>query len=136
MRELWFRIWENLGDRIGGPMTFRLVLQPLMATLLAIRSGVKDANAGRPPYLWTIVFDPSQRKDLIQQGWKAVGRVFVLAVVMDVIYQLIVERWVYPFEVLLVAVGLAVTPYLLVRGPVNRLIRYLRGTREPSVKVD
>lgn len=126
MRELLFRIWENLGDRVGGPMTFRLILQPLMATLLAIRAGIKDANEGRPAYFWTIVFDPSQRMGLIQQGWKAVGRVFILAIVMDVIYQLIVERWVYPFEALIVAIVLAVIPYLLIRGPVTRLVGYLR----------
>jgi len=58
--------------------------------------------------------------------------VFVLAIVMDVIYQLIVLRWVYPFELILVAILLAVVPYLLIRGPVNRVVRRLRAKREAT----
>lgn len=107
-------------------MTFRIILQPLMATLLAVRAGLKDAQTGRPPYLWTILTDPSQRADLLHEGWKSVARVFILAIIMDVIYQLIVVRWVYPLELILVAILLAVVPYLLIRGPVNRIATHLR----------
>jgi hypothetical protein len=116
----------DIFDRIGGPMTFRIILQPLMAALLAVRAGIKDAREGRPAYFWTILTDPSQRADLLRQGWNAVGRVFILAVIMDVIYQLIVLHWLYPGELLLVAILLAVVPYLLIRGPVNRLARSFR----------
>ena len=130
MRDMLLRVLINVTDRVGGPMTFRIILQPLMAAILATRAGMKDAQQGRPPYLWTILTDPSQRGDLIREGWKSVARVFFLAIVMDVIYQLIVLRWVYPLEVLLIAVLLAVVPYLLLRGPVNRLVRRLRVKRE------
>ena len=34
-----------------------------------------------------------------------------------------VFRWIYPFETLLVAFLLACVPYLLIRGPVNRIAR-------------
>jgi hypothetical protein len=120
----------NVTDRVGGPMTFRIILQPLMASLLAFRAGWKDAQTGRPPYFWTILTDPSQRADLLHEGWKSVARVFVLAIVMDVIYQLIVLQWVYPLELILVAILLAVVPYLLIRGPVNRIVSRLRSKRE------
>lgn len=123
MKDLLARLWMNLGDRVGGPMTFRIILQPTMAALLALRAGLKDAREGRPPYLWTVLTDASHRADLIRGGWKAVARVFFLAVIMDVIYQWIVARWIYPLEVLIVAVLLAVVPYLLIRGPVNRIAR-------------
>jgi hypothetical protein len=126
------RILTNVSDRVGGPMTFRIILQPLMATLLAIRAGMKDAQTGRPPYFWTILTNPNQRGDLMREGWKSVARVFFLAIVMDFIYQLIVLNWIYPFELLLIAVLLAVVPYLLLRGPVNRLVRRLRGKREAT----
>jgi len=53
-----------------------------------------------------------------------VGKVFVVAVIVDAIYQIIVERWVYPFEALMVGAVLAVLPYLVFRGPVNRILRY------------
>lgn len=132
MRDMLMRMLMNVSDRVGGPMTFRIILQPLMASLLAIRAGMKDAQTGRPPYFWTILTDPGQRGDLVREGWKSVARVFVLAIVMDVIYQVIVLKWVYPFELLLIAILLAVVPYLLIRGPVNRLVRRLRRKREAT----
>ena len=78
-------------------------------------------------FFWTILTDPSQRGDLLREGWKSVARVFFLAIIMDVIYQLIVQQWVYPLELILIAILLAVIPYLLLRGPVNRLVRRWRG---------
>jgi len=119
--EMLARFWEHLGDRIGGPLTFRLILQPVMAGLLATRAGLADARAGRPPYFWTILTDPAHRRDLLREGWKAVAKVFILAVAIDVAYELIVFRRIYPGEVLLVAFLLACVPYLLIRGPVNRI---------------
>ena len=44
MDDLLARVWENLVGRVGGPMTFRLILQPTMAVFLAIRAGLKDAR--------------------------------------------------------------------------------------------
>jgi len=123
MRDMILRALTNLAARVGGPMTFRIILQPLMASLFAFRDGLKDARENRPPYLWTLITDPSQRVNLVRQGWAAVGRVFILAIVMDVIYQLIVEGWIYPGETLTVSILLAVVPYLLLRGPVNRIMR-------------
>jgi hypothetical protein len=104
-------------------MTFRIILQPAMATLLAVRAGLKDAREGRPAYFWTILSDPVQRADLLREGWKAIARVFFLAIIMDAIYQWIVQRWIYPGEIVIVAILLAVIPYLLIRGPVNRIAR-------------
>lgn len=131
MEEFFTRVLTGLSSRVGGPMTFRIILQPLMATLLAVRAGLRDSREGRPPYFWTILTDPTQRGALVREGWKAVARVFVLAIVMDVIYQWIVQHWIYPGEMLIVAVTLAVIPYLLLRGPVNRLAR--RWSRQPTV---
>ena len=121
MDEILTRFWENLGGRVGGPLTFRLILQPVVAAVLAIRAGLADARAGRPAYFWTIVTNPGDRRELLREGWKAVAKVFTIALVIDIVYQLIVFRWVYPFEVLIVAFLLACVPYLLIRGPVNRI---------------
>jgi hypothetical protein len=121
MDEILTRFWENLGGRVGGPLTFRLILQPVVAAVLAIRAGLADARAGRPAYFWTILTNPGDRRELLREGWKAVAKVFTIALVIDIVYQLIVFRWVYPFEVLIVAFLLACVPYLLIRGPVNRI---------------
>ena len=125
MEETLIRIWENLGGRIGGPMKFRLLLQPLMVSVFAIRAGIQDARAGRPPFLWTVLSDPQSRSGLLRNGWKDIAKVFALAIGIDVVYQLIVERWVYPLESVIVAIALAVIPYALLRGPVTRIVRAL-----------
>lgn len=134
MKDIFARMWLNLGDRVGGPMTFRLILQPTMAALLALRGGLKDARAGQTPYLWNVFTDPVNRADLLREGWKAIARVFLLAVTMDVIYQWIVFGWIYPGEALLVAILLAVVPYVLIRGPANRIARQWRRTEAPKRK--
>jgi hypothetical protein len=123
VEDLLTRILENLIDRVSGPMKFRLILQPLMAIIFAIRAGLKDAKEGRPPYFWAIFTDPVNRRDMLRDGWKSVGRIFILAIIIDAIYQFIVFRWFYPGEAILVAAILAFIPYLLIRGPVNRIAR-------------
>ena len=130
MKDMLARVWMNLGDRVGGPMTFRIILQPTMAALLALLARLKDAREGRPPFFWTVLTDAANRADLLREGWKAIARVFFLAVIMDVIYQWIVARWIYPLEVLIVAILLAVVPYILIRGPVNRIARRWRRRGE------
>jgi hypothetical protein len=115
------RVWEQLAGRLEGPFAFRFVLQPLVASILAIRAGLADAQDHRAPYLWSVLSDPLERPQLIREGIKDVLRVFVFAVALDVIYQVIVFRWVYPLQSLLVAALLAFVPYIFIRGPVTRL---------------
>jgi len=126
MEDILTRIFENLVDRVSGPMKFRLVLQPLMAVIFAVRDGRKDAREGRPPYFWALFTNPDNRRDMLKHGWNAVGKVFVLAVIIDAVYQYIELRWFYPGEALLVATILAFVPYLLIRGTVTRLTRQKR----------
>lgn len=124
MEEWLIRIVDNLLDRVSGPMKFRLILQPLMAIIFAVRSGLKDSKEGRPAYFWAIFTDSRNRKEMLQDGWKSVGRIFVLAIIIDAIYQIIELHWFYPFEAFIVAIVLAIIPYLLIRGPVNRAARH------------
>ena len=123
MDDIWMRIVDNLSDRVTGPMKFRLVLQPVMASIFAIMSGLKDARAGNPPYFWALLTEPAHRADMLKDGWKSVGKVYVLAIVLDVVYQIIVQRFVYPGEALIVAFILAIVPYLILRGLVTRIAR-------------
>jgi len=122
MEEMLTRFFEDLVARVSGPMHFRLVLQPLMAIIFAIRDGRKDAREGRPAFFWAIFTNSGHRRDLLRSGWKSVGKVFVIALVLDAVYQFITVRRFYPVEALMVALVLAIVPYLVLRGPVNRLI--------------
>jgi len=115
--------WEDLIGRMGGPITFRLILQPSIAVILAIRDGLKDAKAGRPLYFWSLFTRSTERRQLLKDGWKSVGLVFVFAIVIDGVYQFIVCRWFYPGEALTVAIVLAIVPYLQIRGLANSIAR-------------
>lgn len=123
MEETLQRFTENLVGRIHGPLTLRFILQPVTAIVYAILDGRKDARAGNPPYFWALLTDSEHRREMVRNGWKSVGKVFILAIVLDAVYQFITVRWFYPLETLLVAVVLAIVPYLLIRGPVGLVLR-------------
>lgn len=117
------RIWHEILARPDGPMAFRFYLQPIMATIYAVLNGLQDANDGNPPYFWAIFTEPENRAALLRDGWKAVGNVFLLAIGMDLVYQIVVLKGLRPVQGLIIAVVLAIVPYVLLRGPVNRLAR-------------
>jgi hypothetical protein len=114
---------EMFIGRIEGPLTLRLVLQPAMATFFALRAGIKDARQGRPAYLWEVATDPADRQKLLREGWKHIRTVFLLALLLDSAYQVIAFRWIYLGQALIIAITLAMVPYVLIRGPINRLLQ-------------
>jgi hypothetical protein len=134
MDSILIRVGTQLIARVSGPMKFRLVLQPCMAAFFAIRAGLADAKAGRPPWFWELVSNPPQRADMVKEAWKRIGKVFILAVVLDVVYQLIVLHFVYPGEALIVAFLLAIVPYVLLRGPAMRVARMIDVRRQHEEK--
>jgi hypothetical protein len=123
------RMWSDLIGRLTGPMTFRLVLQPAMAAFYGVRDGLKDARSGKPAYFWSIMSHPSEGTRLLREGWHAVLRVILLGAVMDIVYQALVFRRVYPLQLVIVVLTLAFVPYLLVRGPANRIARWMHSHR-------
>ncbi len=124
MEDIVTRLVTNLIGRLSGPLTLRLFLQPAVAIILSARDGLKDAREGRPPHFWRLVTGPPEaRRRRATETWKAVLKVFVMAVVLDCVYQVLVFRWVYPFEAMVTATVLAILPYVLLRGAVNRVVR-------------
>ena len=110
---------------MSGPLNFRLVVMPTVVTVLALRAAWKDHQEGRPAFLGVLIKDPGERNRLFHQGLKNIGRIFLVAVVLDTVYQLMVFRWVYPGMVLVVAVLCAIVPYVLVRVPSTLSIHFL-----------
>jgi len=127
MDDVLMRIIENMLGRIDGPMQFRVYLQPVMASIFAITSGLADAKAGKVPYFWNLLSDAEHRIEIVRDGWKSVGKVFILALVLDVVYQFIVLRFVYPGEAIIAALILAIIPYIILRGLTTRLARLADG---------
>ena len=41
------RGWVNLVDRLGGPMSFRLLMQPAVAIFFAVRVDISDAQENK-----------------------------------------------------------------------------------------
>jgi hypothetical protein len=123
MDDIWMRIVQDMSDRVTGPMKFRLILQPVMASIFAIIAGLNDAKLGNPPYFWSLFTDSGHRAEMLRDGWKSVGKVFMLAMVLDIVFQIRVLNTVYPGEVIIVAFLLAIVPYLLLRGLVTRLMQ-------------
>jgi peptidoglycan/LPS O-acetylase OafA/YrhL len=122
--EFLTRFYTDLIGRLTGPLTLRLFLQPAVAMFLASRDGIKDAREGRPPHLWRLITgDAEVRARRWRETWRAVLMVFTLAVLLDCVYQWMVMRWIYPVEAMFTAVILAIIPYLLLRGTVNRVAR-------------
>jgi hypothetical protein len=116
---------HELVQRLQGPMSLRFVFQPLAATLFAVRDGISDMKQGRPPWLWSVFASSEHRRELLHNGWKSVSKVFIAAIVLDIVYQLVASkgRECHPLESLWVAALLALAPYAVLRGLANRLAR-------------
>jgi hypothetical protein len=124
MEEILNRFASDLIGRLTGPLTMRLFLQPAVACCFALRDGLKDAHEGRPPHFWRLVAGPPDaRRRRARETWKAVFKVFAVAVALDWVYQLIALRWIYPVESIVTATILAIIPYVVLRGVANRIAR-------------
>jgi hypothetical protein len=126
VEEFLLRTWGELVGRDSGPLHFRLVLQPMVAAVLAIGAGVRDARQGRPPFFQAFVRQLHRPPLLLAELWKDVGRLFLIAIALDLVYQLIVLQTIRPGQSVFVATVLAILPYLIVRGLTNRTITWLR----------
>jgi hypothetical protein len=123
--ELLSRFWSEIGERPHGPMAFRFFLQPAFAAFFACRDGIRAARKGNPAYLWALFVWSGHRRELLREAWRSVGRVFMMAVVIDLIYQAFVLRGLRPLQAVFVGVLLGVLPYVVLRGPINRVARIL-----------
>ena len=116
----------HLLGRLSGPLNFRLVVMPTVVTILAIRAHLRDVREGNPLFLGAFITSPTERQRLLRSGLKDFGRIFIVACVLDTIYQIVALKGFYPGEMVFVAVVCAVVPYFLVRGPITRLVHLLR----------
>ena len=120
-------IWHDPVEKPGAPLRFRFILQPLMAAVVAVRDGLKDARTGRSPYFWAVIGNPGKRVERLQEGLNATARIILLGIAVDAVYQVIVLKRFYPNEAVIVALLLAFIPYLILRGPAARIARRWLG---------
>jgi hypothetical protein len=119
------RFWQELVARPAGPMGFRFFMQPTMAILFAVRDGRRDAQRGQPAYFWALFTEGQHRRAMLLSGWRSLSKLLIVALLLDLVYQAVAIGHFRPLEAIVTAFVLGVFPYLLLRGPVNRLLRPL-----------
>jgi len=116
---------EHLFDRFNGPLNFRLIVMPLVVAIFAIRGHFRDAREGKPLFRWPFRKNRAESIQVLKSGFKDFGKVFIMACLLDTIYQIMVLQAFYPGELIVVAIVSAVVPYFLVRGPLMRVACWL-----------
>ena len=114
---------EDIPKRLAGPGRFRFILQPLVATVLGIRSGLADARAGRPAYLYGILFYRTMRRELMRSGFESIVNILLMGVLLDSVFQWVILGASYPGPALVVGPVLIAMPYSITRALTNRLAR-------------
>jgi len=119
---------EDVTHRFHAPGRFRFVLQPTLAILVGVRGGLADARAGRPPFLFGLLRNPDRRGESLRSALAAIGTLLAMGILLDMIYQVVIERSVHPGAALLVGPILICLPYALARALTARTVRWF-GTR-------
>jgi len=114
---------EDLPKRMTGPGRFRFVLQPIIATILGIRSGITDARMGRPPYLFGVLFNRKLRPELLTSGFGTIVNLLLTGILLDSISQWLILGRSYPGAALVVGPVLVAAPYSVSRALANRCAR-------------
>jgi hypothetical protein len=115
--------FAELLARETGPLKLRFLLQPVTSIFFAVRSEIRDAREGRTPYFTGLLADATRRRQIIQEGRRDVGRVFLFCLVVDLAYQVVVLHAFRPLEAAVVGSVLAIVPYLLIRALLSRILR-------------
>jgi len=123
--------FEHLLGRTAGPFNFRLLVMPLVVTFFAIRAAMRDARQGQPRFFRTFLAQPGERARLVRSAFKDVGKIFVVAIVLDTTYQILVLKSFYLGELLIVVMASAILPYLVVRSAGSVLMRRIYAKHEP-----
>src|ERR1700758_1702716 len=116
------RFFQDVLARLSGPGRFRFVLQPTVAIVLGLRSGIKDAREGVPPILWALAFHRKHRRALLRSSFISIRDLVAFAILLDLISQFLIFHNVRPGAALLVGPVLITLPYLLSRALTNRIV--------------
>ena len=113
---------EYFSEMWNGPGRLRFFLQPVLAILLGVRDGVRDAKEGRPPYVWSVVTG-TDRVQQLKRGLKQIALPLGVGFILSLVFQYVIRRVVHVgIAVLFGAVFIAI-PYMAARALSNRLYR-------------
>lgn len=118
---------EDVPKRLTGPGRFRFILQPLIASILGVRSGLADARAGLPAYLGAVMFRRDLRPGMMKNGLVTIANLLLMGVLVDSICQWLILGVSFPGAALIVGPVLIAAPYTVSRTIANRLTRLGKG---------
>jgi hypothetical protein len=104
----------------GGSFQIRLVLQPLLAVLLGLRFGIRDAKAGRPPIIKDIARSKGHRGSRFTEAARDAIVPLLVAFIIDSILQQIINGRIRPLAAVIVGGLLVFLPFLITRALANR----------------
>lgn len=116
--------FEDVPKRIAGPGRFRFFLQPAIAAALGIRAGRADARAGKPPYMWALLFASEARGNLLRVSVESIRNLVLMGVLLDAVCQWLILGVSHPGAALVVGPALIASPYAVARGLANRITRH------------
>jgi len=115
------RFFEDVVARLSGAGRLRFILQPVAASLVGIRDGKSDAHGGRPAFLSALAFHGSCRLDLLRSAFASIQDLVAIAIILDVVSQLLIFENVHPGAALLLGPVLIAVPYSISRAIANRI---------------
>jgi hypothetical protein len=118
---------DDVARRFSSPGRFRFLLQPTLAILAGVRGGLADARAGAPPYLFGLLRGTGRRRELLRSAGAAIGTLLAMGIILDLVYQVVIDRQVHPGAALLVGPILICAPYSISRALTNRAARWRTG---------
>jgi hypothetical protein len=122
---------QDIERLFGGPGTLRFVVQPLVAMLLGLRDGRRDAAAGHVPFVLALIApDRATRVEARRSSIHEVWLPFCVAFILDALLQHYVLGRVVLLDSVVVGVLLVAMPYSLLRGVSERL-HVWRSHRHP-----
>jgi hypothetical protein len=127
------RFFRDILARLSGPGRLRFIVQPTVAIVLGIRSGVKDTREGAAPFLWALAFHGKRRRELLRSAFASIRDLVAIAIILEVISQFLIFREVRPGAALLVGPILITLPYVLARSLSNRIVH--RGSIASSAHI-
>jgi len=82
----------------------------------------------KPPFIWGVIFQQGERRALVRSALIAVRDLVAVAILLDVISQLLIFRMVHPGAALILGPVLIGLPYASSRALTNRFVRW-RGAQ-------
>jgi len=117
---------EGFIARLAGPMSLRFIFQPLIGLLLGIRDGIRDANAGEPPFILDLISNREKRKAKLSSLLISLFKTILIAVVLDLIAQYFLFGQFRITSAVMIAIIILIVPYSMARAVTNRMVKKSR----------